>query len=1081
MNIRLVGSVFKGFSCLSNHRRFCTPPASRVASVASAALFFTLCSLLAMGQSSVTSTQHYLYAVDGGAPATLWIYDIDSGFNLLKQTTIPIQYTGFGIQGFVISASTGMLYISHGCYYDLNSYCKGVGGYLTKYNLATNQIVWDRSFPFGVSSFSVSPDGQKIYMPVGERSSSTAWEVIDSNGNVMGSIDGRFQGPNNTIVSNSGAHVYMGPLLANYLVVASTSTDSVTQNIGPTLNGVGPFTINSKETLAFTTSTDQLGFQVGDVSTGKILFTVLVSANFAAKCPTNMNQPCSHGISLSPDDKEIYLVDKYNNYVHVFDVTGLPNSSPLPVADIPLAHAYTGEGWITHSRDSRYAFVGDSGDVIDTSTHAVVAYMPALNQTNKFQELWLQNGSTTFASLSRSGVGYVNPSSSTLSLSSTSLTFSAQTIGTTSAPQTVTLSNTGGSAVSVSSISITGADAGDFHQTNNCGASLTAQSKCTISVTFSPTSSGSRTASLTIADSDPSSPQSITLTGTGVSSTTGPVASTSPTKLTFLSQTIGTASASQSVTLSNSGGSSLSITSISITGDFSLTDNCGASLAAGVTCTINVTFKPTAAGTRTGVLSVADNAAGSPQTVSLTGTGASSAAPVVSVAPTALAFGSQTVNSTSAAQTATLGNTGNASLTISGITVSGDFAETNTCGASVSAGSQCAISVTFKPTAAGTRTGAVTISDNASGGRQTINLSGVGVSSSTSINHYEYVVMPDLIYVYDMDNGFALSKTLSIPQTHSAGPTQLRGAVGNAATGMFYISYGSDTSGGSLLKFDLKKNSVVWSQTYSFGVDSISVSPDGTKIYLPTGEGAYTQGVWQVIDTSSGNPVGQVNSGGGGPHNTTTNFSGTHIYLGPRYTNNLVLASTSPLSVIRNIGPVSSGVRPFTINSAETLAFITTTGQVGFYTADINTGKILFWTCPAGYCWTSGSYNGISGVSHGISLSPDETEIYLLDLPYNRVHVFNVTQLPGTAPVDVADIPLNCKLSQEGWLQHSRDGRFVIIGNCGDVIDTSTRKIVANMPQLLNTRIWNQVDFRNGVPYFSPLSRNQGGYKNQPY
>jgi len=949
---------------------------NRLSAVALPLLFLGLCSLLTAGQNSVVSTQNYLYAVDGGAPATLWVYDLNNGFNLVKQISIPIHYTGFGIRGFVISAATSVLYISHGCYYDLSSYCKGIGGYLAKYDLATDQLIWDKSYPFGVDSFSVSANGQTIYMPVGERSSSALWEIIDSNGNVTGSINTGQTGPHNTIVSNSGAHVYMGSTQANYLVVANSSNNSVIQKIGPTVNGVRPFTINSKETLAFTTSTGLLGFQVGDIVTGKILYTVSVPGNFVAKCPASLGQPCSHGISLSPDDKEIYLVDKYNNYVHVFDVSNLPGAVPALLASIPLTHAYADSGWITHSRDGRHVFVGDSGDVIDTSTRSIVGYMPGLNQTSKFQELWLQNGTPTFAPLSRSGVGYATtPSSSTVTLSATSLTFGTQTIGTTSTPQSATLSNTGTSAVSIASVAIAGADPGDFHETNTCGSSLAAQSNCTITVTFSPTVSGARTASVTITDSDSSSPQSISLSGSGASPATGPAAKVSPTSLSFSAQTVGSTSSGQAVTLSNPGGASLQITNISITGDFSFTDNCGASVAVGAQCTIILVFKPTATGTRTGTLSVSDDAPGSPHTVML---------------------------------------------------------------------------------------------------------SGVGSSSSTAVNHYVYVVAPGLIYVYDMDNGFALSKTLSVPPTRTMGPIQLRGAVGDAASGKFYISYGGDVSGASLLQYSLVSNSVVWSKTYSFGADSMSISPDGTKIYFPTGEGAYTQGVWQIIDTNSGNPIGQINSGGGGPHNTITNFSGTHVYLGPRYSNNVVLANTNPPSVVRNIGPVSGGVRPFTINSAETLAFITTSGKVGFYYADINTGKILSWICPPGYCWTSGSYNGISGVSHGISLSPDETELYLLDLPYNRVHVFNVSNLPATAPVDVADIPLNCKLPNEGWLQHSRDGRFVIVGDCGDVIDTSTRKIVANMPQLLNTRIWNEVDFSNGVPSFTPLSRNQGGYKNQP-
>ena len=349
-------------------------------------------------------------------------------------------------------------------------------------------------------------------------------------------------------------------------------------------------------------------------------------------------------------------------------------------------------------------------------------------------------------------------------------------------------------------------------------------------------------------------------------------------------------------------------------------------------------------------------------------------------------------------------------------------------------------------------------------------------------NHYVYVFPPGSIDVYDMDNNFALVKSVPFPLTKGQSPVYLRGAVASVATGMLYLSYGSNTSGGSMLKYDLVKDAIVWQQTYSFGIDSMSISPDGQKIYMPTGEGAYTQGVWEVIDANTGAVIGQIDSGGKGPHNTITSLSGSHVYMGPRYSNYLVLGDTGTLSVVRTIGPVmgTGGIRPFTIDGEEKYAYLTTSGFVGFEVSDISTGQNLYWVCPPGFCWTSGSFNSISGVAHGISLSPDEMEIYLIDLPYNHVHVFDVAGLPGAAPVDVADIPLNCTLSDEGWLQHSRDGRFVWVGDCGDVIDTSTRKIVANMPSLLNTRIFNEIDFLNGVPSFSPLSRNQGGYGSQP-
>lgn len=212
----------------------------------------------------------------------------------------------------------------------------------------------------------------------------------------------------------------------------------------------------------------------------------------------------------------------------------------------------------------------------------------------------------------------------------------------------------------------------------------------------------------------------------------GPTASLSPTSLTFGSQTVGTTSSAQNVTLTNSGTASLSITSITTSGDFSQTNTCGASLAASSSCTISVKFTPTAAGTRSGSLSVTDNAPGSPQTASLTGTGVASG-PAASLNPTSLNFGNQTVNTTSAAQVVTLTNSGNASLSITSIAVTGNYAQTNNCGASLAASTSCTINVTFTPLTTGTLTGTLSLTDNAPGSPQTASLTGVGVAASTCV------------------------------------------------------------------------------------------------------------------------------------------------------------------------------------------------------------------------------------------------------------------------------------------------------------------------------------------------------------
>ncbi|MGA2076792.1 MAG: choice-of-anchor tandem repeat GloVer-containing protein [Terriglobia bacterium] len=215
------------------------------------------------------------------------------------------------------------------------------------------------------------------------------------------------------------------------------------------------------------------------------------------------------------------------------------------------------------------------------------------------------------------------------------------------------------------------------------------------------------------------------------------VAGVAPPSLTFSSQIVGTTSAAQPVTLSNTGSGTLTIASIAASANFGESDTCAGSVVASGSCTINVTFSPTGTGTLTGMLTITDNSngvAGSTQTVSLSGTGT---APVAGVSPPSLTFSSQIVGTTSASQPVTLSNTGAATLTITSIATSANYGETNTCAGSVAASSSCTINVTFSPTATGTLTGTLTIADNSNGlagSMQTVSLSGTGIGPGASVS-----------------------------------------------------------------------------------------------------------------------------------------------------------------------------------------------------------------------------------------------------------------------------------------------------------------------------------------------------------
>lgn len=307
------------------------------------------------------------------------------------------------------------------------------------------------------------------------------------------------------------------------------------------------------------------------------------------------------------------------------------------------------------------------------------------------------------------------------SLSPTSLNFGNQTVGITSEPQKLTLRNKGNINLTISLIQLTGADSGDFNQKNNCPSSLSPNDSCKISVTFTPTTTGTRNAAVSVTDNAPNSPQSVPLTGVGIV----PTVTLSPTSLTFPTQLIFTTSKAQSLKLTNTGAGILLIAKIFATGPFRETNDCPSHLKHGEHCTISVKFHPTTKGILHGAVVVSDNAPDSPQKVPLTGTGT-----YVQLRPAKLHFGVQPVGTKSLAKRVALTNQGHETLNITSISVTGkddgDFAETNNCGHQVASGASCFIKITFKPLMKGKRMADVSIHDDGGGSPQQASLSGTG-------------------------------------------------------------------------------------------------------------------------------------------------------------------------------------------------------------------------------------------------------------------------------------------------------------------------------------------------------------------
>ncbi|MGC1476843.1 MAG: choice-of-anchor D domain-containing protein, partial [Terriglobales bacterium] len=358
------------------------------------------------------------------------------------------------------------------------------------------------------------------------------------------------------------------------------------------------------------------------------------------------------------------------------------------------------------------------------------------------------NATVATQKVTLSGTGIATTSD--ILLSQTAVVFDAQTVSTASSPQVVYYYNQGNTTSTIASTVLAGTNPGDFSLSgSSCTASTAVGTLtyCTLRITFTPAAAGARSATLTVADSDPGSPRVINLSGTGISSSV-PEVGLYPASLTFASTAEGSSSAAQNITLTNNGSAKLTISSTGITftgtdpGDYSETNNCPispATLAAGFSCNIAITFSPKGTGARPANLTVADSATSSPQSATLTGTGVAGAVGVATPSPTSLAFGNVALGTPSELPI-TVKNTGTAALTfaspsvaITG-TVSSDFSQTNTCTGSLAPAATCTIKVTFTPTTIESQTGTVTITDNATNSPQAVPITGTGAEAAVDLS-----------------------------------------------------------------------------------------------------------------------------------------------------------------------------------------------------------------------------------------------------------------------------------------------------------------------------------------------------------
>jgi DNA-binding beta-propeller fold protein YncE len=277
------------------------------------------------------------------------VFDIDNNHRFVKR--IPVNglhpdKTPSNVKGIAVSIPLNSIYIS-----TVES--------LQRIDLTTEKILWEKFFEGGCDRMSISPDGKTMYLPSFENK---FWNVVDCNtGDIIKKIE-VFKRSHNTIYGPSGNHVYLDDIASPWLYVADAKKHELVKKIGPFGNFVRPFTINGKETLVYVTVDSLLGFEVADLKTGKKLTRVEVQGWEPG--PVRRHGNPSHGIGLTPDEKELWLADGHNMRVHVFSaIEPYQQLTTIPLQDMP--------GWISFSIDGKYVYPS-SGEVIDVKTRKIL-------------------------------------------------------------------------------------------------------------------------------------------------------------------------------------------------------------------------------------------------------------------------------------------------------------------------------------------------------------------------------------------------------------------------------------------------------------------------------------------------------------------------------------------------------------------------------------------------------------------------------------------------------------------------------------------------------------------------------------
>jgi DNA-binding beta-propeller fold protein YncE len=307
-----------------------------------------------LGRATAAAERHLIYIAEPGirnyvsyGGIGVLVYDASAAYKFIKRIPTwpepPAGQEPENVKGVAASARTGRLYVST---------TKRIGCL----DLLAERMVWSKEYDGGCDRLAISPDGRTLYVPSFE---GPHWTVVDA---ISGAVITKIvlnSGAHNTIYSPRGTAAYLAGLHSPLLSAADTKTHTVVKTIGPFGNVIRPFTINGSETLCYVNVNELLGFEIGDIRTGKMLHRVAIEGYEMG--PVDRHGCPSHGIGLTPDEKELWVADGHNKMIHVFDNTVLP---PKQVASLPVRDQ---PGWITFSIDGRYAYPS-TGEVFDVGT-----------------------------------------------------------------------------------------------------------------------------------------------------------------------------------------------------------------------------------------------------------------------------------------------------------------------------------------------------------------------------------------------------------------------------------------------------------------------------------------------------------------------------------------------------------------------------------------------------------------------------------------------------------------------------------------------------------------------------------------